>query len=172
MTISGVTCPIYAISSLMSNEIWFVLGMLLCANYKKIVCFLKVKYGYYLLLAFLIVSVMVRNINNASLSFGMGLFACFAIIDICLFHVKQGNKVINWCIKYTLPIYLMHTITASCIRILLLKLHIMSVVPHILLGLMASIALPIVAAIIMEKTKWLEIFLYPNKVIKSLKEKR
>lgn len=65
--------------------------------------------------------------------------------------------------KYTMPIFLMHTLFAAPMRSVLLKIGVTNAAIHIALGLGISFAGPIVAAWIMKKTKWLEFFLYPNK---------
>ena len=67
--------------------------------------------------------------------------------------------------KYTMPIFLMHTLFAAPLRSVLLKLGIGSSVIHVVLGLGISFVGPIIAAWIMKKTKWLEFFLYPNKIL-------
>lgn len=47
----------------------------------------------------------------------------------------------------------------------LLKMGVTNAAVHVVLGLGISFAEPIVAAWVMKKTKWLEFFLYPNKVL-------
>ena len=71
--------------------------------------------------------------------------------------------------KYTMPIFLMHTLFAAPMRSFLLKIGIEHVTLHILLGLGVSFLGPIIATWIMKKSKWLEFFLYPNKFIKELR---
>lgn len=43
---------------------------------------------------------------------------------------------------------------------------------HVVLGLGISFVGPIIVAWIMKKTKWLEFFLYPNKLIEKQKGKK
>ena len=64
-----------------------------------------------------------------------------------------------------MPIFLMHTLFAAPIRSVLLKMGVTNAVVHVVLGLSISFAGPIIATLIMKKTKWLEFFLYPNKII-------
>ena len=65
-----------------------------------------------------------------------------------------------------MPIFLMHTLFAAPLRTLLFKFGIENAVIHVTLGIAISFAGPIIAAVIMEKSKWLEFFLYPGKFIK------
>ena len=109
----------------------------------------------------------VENIDNATVSFALGVFACTAVILLVAdFEDKLG---IDFLAKYTMPIFLMHTLFAATMRSVLLKVGIENAVAHIVLGLSISFVGPIIAAWIMKKTKWLEFFLYPNKLVKTRK---
>ena len=72
--------------------------------------------------------------------------------------------------KYTIPIFLMHTIFATGIRSVLFKLRITNSIIHILFGLIITFIGPVIAAVIMEKTH-LDFLLYPLKYIKIPKKK-
>lgn len=80
---------------------------------------------------------------------------------------NKFGRSIDFLAKYTMPIFLMHTLFAAPLRSLLLKMGIKSVVVHIVLGMSIGFIGPIVAAWIMNKTKYLEFFIYPNKAIKE-----
>ena len=82
------------------------------------------------------------------------------------FKEKRFRKVMDFLAKYTMPIFLMHTLFAAPMRTVLLKTGIENAVIHVVLGLGISFIGPIIAAWIMKKTKWLEFFLYPNRVCK------
>ena len=68
--------------------------------------------------------------------------------------------------EYTMPIFLMHTIFAASIRVVLMKIGVHSAVIHVVIGLAISFVGPIIAAEIMKRFRWMEIFLYPGKYIK------
>ena len=106
------------------------------------------------------------EIRNDAVSFAMGLLACVAVILMVADYEAKFGKCMDFLAKYTMPIFLMHTLFAAPMRSLLLKIGIENAVVHIVLGLGISIAGPIIAAWIMKKTKWLEFFMYPNKFIK------
>lgn len=76
------------------------------------------------------------------------------------------RSIISMC-RCSLPIFLMHTLFAAPTRAVLLKVGVTNAAAHVVLGLGISFVGPIVAAWVMKKTKYLEFFLYPNKVIKA-----
>lgn len=158
---------IYAVSTVLSNEIWFVLGMSICAFNVQ----LKGKrvQGTICELLFVILSIVVYTveISGGVISFAMGLLACVAVILMVAGFEEKFGRGMDFLAKYTMPIFLMHTLFAAPMRSVLLKMGITNTVVHIVLGLAISFAGPIIAAWIMKKTKWLEFFLYPNKFIRK-----
>lgn len=118
-------------------------------------------------LLFIILSIVVytAEISGSVISFAMGLVACVAVILMVAGFEEKFGRGMNFLAKYTMPIFLMHTLFAAPMRSVLLKVGIENAVIHVVLGLGISFAGPIIAAWIMKKTKWLEFFLYPNKLI-------
>lgn len=110
--------------------------------------------------------VYMMNVKNSMLSFVLGVMACAAVILLVVANEEKFGKTMGFLAKYTMPIFLMHTLFAAPMRSILLKIGVTNAVIHVVLGLGVSFAGPIVAAWIMRKTKWLEFFLYPNKFIK------
>lgn len=153
---------IYALSNLLSNLIWFVIGMVtafgtLQKYFSKIL-------GAVLGAAFLTTSLWSYKIENAWLSLAMGLLACTSIF-MMLVGCKEV-RFLNWFAKYTMPIFLMHTLFAAPCRILLMKLGITNVAVHVCLGIAISFMGPIAAMIILEKIK-LDFLVYPGKLIRK-----
>ena len=159
---------IYAVSTVFSNEIWFVFGMSICVF--NIQPKSKRVQGTIFGLLFIILSIAVYTVEISSsvISFAMGLLACVAVILMVAGFEDKFGRVMNFLAKYTMPIFLMHTLFAAPVRSVLLKMGITNTVVHIVLGLAISFAGPIIAAWIMKKTKWLEFFLYPNKFIRKV----
>ena len=118
---------------------------------------------------FIILSILVykAEISEGLASFAMGLLACVAVIMMVAGFEERLGKGIDSLAKYTMPIFLMHTLFAAPLRSVLMKVGIENAVIHVVLGLGISFAGPIIAAWIMKKTKWLEFFLYPNKFRKA-----
>lgn len=119
-----------------------------------------------LLFMILSIAVYMMGIRNDAVSFAMGLLACVAVILMVADYENKFGKYIDFLAKYTMPIFLMHTLFAAPMRSVLLKVGIENAGIHVVLGLGISFAGPIIAAWIMKKTKWLEFFVYPNKFIK------
>lgn len=147
-----------------SNEIWFVLGM--CLQYLNIVPKIKNvthNIGYIGIFVFLILSWLLREEINGWYSFGLCILICASIVVI---EVTRNKSVllVNCISQYFFPIFVMHTLIAAPIRILLLHFHIHVVAIHVLVGLMASFFGPIVIIKLMEKMRWPLFFVYPTKI--------
>ena len=166
LILTGGGYSVYAVSIVLSNEIWFVLGMSICAFDVQ----LKGKREQGMIVGFLFmvlsVAVYMMGICNDAVSFAMGLLACVAVILMVADYEAKFGKCMDFLAKYTMPIFLMHTLFAAPTRSVLLKMGVTNAVVHVVLGLSISFAGPIIAAWIMKKTKWLEFFVYPNKFIK------
>lgn len=166
LILTGGGYSIYAVSTVLSNEIWFVLGMSICAFNVQLKD-RKVQ-GTICGLMFIVLSVVVYTAENHNkmVSFALGLLACVAVIMMVADFEEKFGRGVDFLAKYTMPIFLMHTLFAAPMRSVLLKLGIGSAVIHVVLGLGISFIGPIIAAWIMKKTKWLEFLLYPNKFVK------
>lgn len=82
---------IYAVSTVLTNEIWFVLGMSLCVFDLRVKG--KNRQGTIIGILFLGLSVAVymANIRNSAVSFVLGLMACTAVILVVAdFEEKFG----------------------------------------------------------------------------------
>ena len=121
-------------------------------------------------LLFIILSIVVymAEISGSAISFALGLLACIAVIMMVAGFEEKFGRGMEFIAKYTMPIFLMHTLFAAPLRSVLIKIGIESAVIHVVLGLVISFAGPIIAAWIMKKSKWLEFFLYPNKFIRKV----
>ena len=156
---------------ILSNEIWFVIGMCLSSfEFGKYVNKKKILISICGLGLFLVLSILVYmfGMENGLISFLLGLLACCSIILLIgiLYKNRQQTLIFGYLAKYTMPIFLMHTLFAAPLRALLFKLGIQNAVIHVPLGLIVSFLGPIIAAIVMRKMKWPEFFLYPGKFIK------
>ena len=164
-------CSVFAISSVLQNEIWFVMGMCLSAFSltDKLSSRRSLVTAGILSVVFVAVSVVLsqKHIAHKSVSFVMGFVAVVATVAmfIKIQHLSMVQKFTRKLAKYTMPVFLMHTIFAAAARALLLKLGIANATLHIVLGIVISFAGPIVAAVVMSKVKWLDFPLYPNKYI-------
>lgn len=168
LILTGGGYSIYAVSTVLSNEIWFVLGMGICTFNVQMKG--KRAQGTIFGLLFIILSIVVytAEISGSMISFIMGFLACVAVILMAADFEEMFSRGMDFLAKYTMPIFLMHTLFAAPLRSVLLKVGVTSAVAHVVLGLGISFAGPIIAAWIMKKTKWMEFFLYPNKLIRKV----
>lgn len=170
----GIICAgggygIVAVSSIITNEIWFVIGMCLSVwhvNVKTHKIVAPMASG----LAFAGLSVWTyqSGIQHGLVNFLMGLLACYVVLMFMMAAFESGKQsvVFGYLANYTMPIFLMHTLFAAPLRTLLFKLGIKDAVVHVVLGIAISFIGPIVATMIMKKKKWLEFFLCPGKFIR------
>ena len=152
-------------STVLANQIWFVLGMSVCAFDLQLKG--KKQQGAIIGILFLGLSIAAYRIDiqNSIISFVLGLMACVAVILLVAGFEEKSGKIMGFLAKYTMPIFLMHTLFEAPLRSVLLKIGITNAVVHVLLGFGISFVGPIIAAWVMKKTKWLEFFLYPNRLL-------
>ena len=171
---TAVEITVYAINTVMHYEIWFVLGMCLSIFEipNSIRSFGKSQtIGVALFAVFVVVSFATYDVEMAAVAFGMGLIACVAVLTQVIAGENKLTKcrLIKWLSRYTLPIFLLHTIFAAGLRSVLFKLGINSAVMHISCGLTISFVGPIIAAEIMKRVKCLDFLLYPGRYLKLAK---
>lgn len=168
----GMGTGIFAVDTVMEYEIWFVLGMGLSAAGldgklpKKSGLILG---GIFLgLFLWLSNAAYVRQTAFPGSDFLLGMVACAAVILWMMAKYADGKqtRLMGYLSRYTMPIFLMHTICAACLRTILNGLLVESALIHVAVGLAGSFVGPILAADIMKYLKWPEFFLYPGKFIK------
>ena len=162
---------VQVISYILANEIWFVIGMCLSVfEFKKYLMKRDLVIPIATGVIFLLLSIWVYliGINHGVISFLLVLLACFSVVTLMekIYENRRQSAAFGALAKYTMPIFLMHTLFAAPLRTVLFKLGIHNAIIHVVLGIAISFIGPIIAAIIMNKTKWLEFFLYPGKFIK------
>ena len=154
---------IYAVSQTVNYEIWFVLGMAVCfMNVPAVAAKWKAWAGVLLAVLFGSISVVLWmfDFQNHAVSIAMGLIACAGVFLIAVRFEEKQNK---WA-RYTMPVFLMHTIFAAGFRAILMKVGITNGPIHIVVGIVASFLFPVLAAVVM---RWLRLdfVIYPNKFL-------
>lgn len=154
---------------LFDNQIWYVFGALWAykrINPKKWIVLL-------ITLFFVVVSTIdyfcgiSSTFLNTLLTF-TGLLASVGGFYVFTATHNKINAVWKLISRYMLQIYLLHTICAAGIRIVLIRLGIMNFWAHLPLGIVFSIAIPILCAMFCEKTKVLNILFFPSKTFKRI----
>lgn len=115
--------------------------------------------------------VYAKEIEFKGICFIFGLMACYSIISIIFKASDNGyqHKYWSYFTKYTMPIFLMHTIFAASLRAVLLKVGITNSFVHILMGLVITFMGSIMAMKIFELLRPLDFFVYPSKYLKFKK---
>lgn len=168
-----IQTPIYFINQIMAYGIYFYFGnfineIIQNSNMKKIIF----NTGIYVILS-IIVYCSKHNINQ----YIKGLIYIFFAIDgiiICVqvFYNVNKSTFLNTFKKYTFQIFVLHTIFAAGVRIVLLKIGITSYFIHFVFGILASIYIPVVVSKISNKIVYTDFFFFPIKTIEEIKERK
>lgn len=169
--IQFVSIDIYIIQKICINLIWFSLGIILeQSNFYRTTKRKTLYINIALLLLFISLSIIFSLRRNffPCKNLLMGLISCFSFLGIINYisKTKKQTKILMFLSRYTMHIFLLHTICAASLRSLLLKLNVTNSVIHIVLGIIISFIGPIIIGIISDKIKFLDFFFKPNKYIK------
>lgn len=156
---------VYFIGGVAHREIWFVLGMAF-AFYRDKIKFDIRCWGF----SFLLFPISIMGYNKEMdmyiwipYSLIAGICGCLLVLESSLFlNDKVPEKFILFSRKNTLPVFLMHTIFAAGIRSVLCRIGITNLGVHMILGITGGILLPVAAAEIMRKFRWMYFFIYPG----------
>ena len=163
--------PVYLLSKVIANAVWFAGGMVLAKTnvMKKCRGTVWLVAGVFLMMVFLILSVCFHDLRvmRQFVKFGMGLLACAGVLLIMnsVFSGERQNPVWGFMARYTMPVFLMHTIFAAGWRAVLMKVGVSSPLIHVVTGLIITFVGPIVAAWIMSKVKFLDFLINPGRYI-------
>lgn len=112
-----------------------------------------------------------NNVLTVNLIRLLGCVGSIAFISL-LMKIESIHKWFLFINKYSFPIYLLHTIFTSGIRIVLIKLSVLNYAVHVFLGLLLGIGVPVIIAVISERVCFFNICFYPSRTFKLLKESR
>ena len=163
--IGGYTVlQIYAVSNFTASWIWFVLGMMIAVVGTE-----RLRQrgpGFLFAIAFFGLSILLYKNENGWIAFGLGLFACTAVLMIAV--GMRENQVLNIAATYTMPIFLMHTLFAAPVRTVLMKVGMSNGAVHVAAGIVISFFGPVVAMKILQVIK-LDWLVYPGRLPKKRK---
>lgn len=146
---------------------FFIVGMLL-NNMKKIKPVVMIIAGCTFLLIFVATFAnnwfFKRSITRLEFNI-LAFVGCIGILLLVICYSEINNSTIwNKLSEYTFPIFMMHTLAAAPVRIVLVRLRIYQASVHIICGLIASILIPIGVYSIMKYLKWPLLVMYPQKL--------
>jgi len=160
-----------SVNYLFQNMIWFVMGQVFA--YRKIKPNKSISLSFIFLFAIIFVIRSIfsvdSNILNAFLTF-LGIVGSTGVVIGLTKNKATITGPMKYIAKYMLQIYLLHTICAAGIRIILLKIGITHIVPHFVFGIVFSFIIPMACAMVAERIKFLNIFFFPTKSVKRFWE--
>lgn len=163
---------VYFLQGVLHRAVWFLLGMVLSFYSQKFRFTIRYFLVTLLLFPFSFWGFQTETTYSVWILYSLllGLLGCFFIIEGALWlSNKVSDKMIQFSRKNTLPIFLMHTIFAAGIRSILVKLGITNLGIHVLLGISGSIILPVIAAEMMQRFKWLYFLIRPGCILMKKK---
>ncbi len=164
---------IYAVEHTLTYWIWFAFGAFISkAELKK----LSNPYSIILFAAAFAAEIFnfkYLNGDNFIVNLAISFLACGGILGFMswAYRANRQTPIMGFFAKYTMPIFLMHTIFAAGMRSVLFKIGISNSAVHIALGLIATFIGPVIAAIIMEKLH-IDFLLYPLKYTEKIRNKK
>jgi len=159
--ITGYSFGIVIVDKFIIYSVYFFLGMLI--SYYNF----SIKHRYnWLFILFIPISFWSYKIGIPILGLTMSLLGIGFVFYLSgLKYTYVGRKMS----EYFMPIYLLHTLSASFIRIILLKVGVTNSVIHIILGIIFSFIIPVIIAYITSKIVIFDFFFYPEKTIKKMR---
>ncbi len=169
-----INIPIYFIKSIMSYGVYFYLGTFIdCDDRRKINKYKLFLYEIFYLLITIIIYLKIDVLNNIAIEIIKVPLAIIQIMIIIeLFKQIEKNIVFDTFKKYTFQIFVLHTIFAAGIRIILLKFGITYYFAHFIIGIVVSIYIPVLIGILSEKLVYTDFFFYPIKTLNIIKERK
>ena len=96
-----------------------------------------------------------------------GIYSSILFISL-LQQINAISRFLLFVNKYSLQIYLLHTIFTAGIRIILIRLNVTEWLVHVIIGTICGLLFSILASVIAEKLKYLNFFFFPTKTVKTL----
>lgn len=162
----GMPSMPYVVGGVCTNLIWFAAGMAIAFfELDQQLSFGGVLVGA----AFLPMSFFVYVFKLGSLAwFLVGLFACGCILSACITWSRGRSEsgVFTAIAQWTMPVFLMHTIFAAGIPVVLVKIGVTTPAVHVVVGLAAGFVGPVFAMLAMERLRPLDFLVYPTRYVK------
>ena len=96
----------------------------------------------------------------------LGIYASILLISV-IQRCKPFAKFLDFMIRYSFQIYLLHTIFTAETRVLLLRLGITQWWIHVPAGIVCGLTFPVLIAIVANKIRILKFFFFPTKAFRK-----
>lgn len=165
--------PIFFLNQIMAYGIYFYFGSFISEIIKnKNIKNMISNIGIYTILS-IIVYCYRDSLDEYAKSF-LNIFFAIDGIVICVQVFCNINRLtwLDTLKKYTFQIFVLHTIFAAGIRIILLKIGITNYFIHFVFGVLASIYIPVAVSKISNKILYTDFFFFPLKTIEEIQERK
>lgn len=98
----------------------------------------------------------------------VGSLAFVSLVD----KLESIKRFLLYICKYSFPIYLLHTIFTSAVRIVMIKVGIDIYPLHVFVGMLIGVTIPVIVGIISDNLVFTNIVFYPSRTIKQLKRRK
>lgn len=160
------------LEQVMASALWFCLGMLITEfPFKRNKVASLVAIGSIFIVGG--ISYIVYKVPNENKFVQFLIAVVFVVAITYFFQSKENyntNGLVGGCVKYFMPVYVLHTIAAAGMRTVLLKMGIYSGILHFAIGICMSFFVPAGVYTIAEKRWWLLIWFEPIKAIRMKKK--
>lgn len=159
---------------LSENAVWFVAGMgMVWAESKLVYRLSKQRLGVLVGIVgmlFFSISTFLYDIGfcNMWISWGMGILGCLLTVLFSVLVQNNFNRISEYA-QYLMPVFLMHTLFAAPVRIVLLRIGLTNGILHALIGTVISFVGPILITIVGSRIKLIDFMIYPGKYIRMVR---
>lgn len=150
---------------LLENLIWYVLGMIWRYCGIRMKPWMAVSVGIAFVGGAFAAEHIVSNRWIEAILTLLGIISSVEVIRILSAKRTKTTGIWKWISKYMLQIYLLHTICAAGIRIILLRLGMKTPGIHLVAGAIFSFVIPVLCAMIAERIRMINFVFFPSKTI-------
>ncbi|WP_158095334.1 acyltransferase [Collinsella sp. An2] len=157
-----------AVGKVLTNAVWFAWGMLLSDQSVR-ERFLKIRAAIIVIALAIVLSMLVYSKPDTSKVTQFFIASLYVYALTSVFVLLTGPGVGKWAAslsKYFLPVYVLHTIAAAGIRSVAIRLGIVGLPAHIILGVLASFIIPVVVYEIACRRWWLLFWFEPKNALR------
>lgn len=159
------------IGKVASNLVWFSLGMsLTVAGFRKLMMHRTMAIVLFIAAAAASLVLYGKENTDKITQFLIGFAFVYSLVDLFMsIDVTNESRLLRQMSAYFLPVYVLHTICAACMRAILFKFGLDSLAIHLTVGFIASVFIPVVIYEIAERRWWLLILFEPTRALKMKK---
>lgn len=159
------------IGKVASNLVWFSLGMsLTVAGFRKLMMHRTMAIVLFIAAAAASLVLYGKENTDKITQFLIGFAFVYSLVDLFMsIDVTNESRLLRQMSAYFLPVYVLHTICAACMRSILFKFGLDSLAIHLTVGFIASVFIPVVIYEIAERRWWLLILFEPTRALKMKK---